>query len=408
MQLNEDQKRAFDNIVNWVKTPNQTYRTLSGYAGTGKTFMLNHLTTYLRDNMGKKIMVSAPTNKAVKVLKQKVQHNNFSTIHSFLAIRPQKTGKHLVFKPVYKEQPDIQNYNVWIIDECSMIENELLKFIDNAVEKQNPDIKILFVGDPAQLPPVDDDVRSRSFEHDGDKLIKIVRYGDSIAQKAKILRNNKNEVSPQQLINDENIRFVESLSEIIPYFKDFRKRPDENRFACYTNARVKYWNYLLRNIDYGKKMDSDFCVGDIVMANDTCQDENDEIIMQNSQEGFVADVRTQEDYTELKVLLEHEKVAYVRILNKKYKPELDKRLKAHAEKKEWSNFWNLKNHFHDIRHCYALTTHKHQGSTYKNIFLDINDIYSQFDAKERNQLLYVAMTRATDSVFFYDSRKIKK
>jgi exodeoxyribonuclease-5 len=87
---------------------------------------------------------------------------------------------------------------------------------------------------------------------------------------------------------------------------------------------------------------------------------------------------------------------------------LDVKLKEMANEKNWNGFWKLKKYFHDIRHCYALTTHKHQGSTYQNIFIDVNDIYSNYDVEQRNKLLYVAMTRATDNVFFYDSRKIKK
>jgi ATP-dependent exoDNAse (exonuclease V) alpha subunit len=412
MKLNEEQSVAFENIKKWVVDPlnKDRYRVLSGYAGTGKTFMLQHVTEFFRDILKKRVMISAPTNKALKVLYSKIAHEDFTTIHSFLAIRPIKSGTKLKFKPVYNEKNQISQYDIWIIDECSMVENSLMNFIETSSDKFNKDIKILFVGDPAQLPPVSDGEPSKSFSYSGDKLLNIVRYGDEIAKKAKILRNNKKNVEPTELINGSNIRFVTNLKELVPYFTEFRFNPNKARFACFTNARVLYWNYLLRNIDYGVQMKDEFSIGDVVMANDTCQSENDSIIMQNAQEGKILEIHHYQDYVELKLLLDslREQIVFVRVVKKHHRNALEKKLKEYSDEKDWQSFWKLKNYFHDIRHCYALTTHKHQGSTYQNIFLDVNDIYSQYNVKERNQLMYVAMTRATDNVFFYDSRKIEK
>ena len=58
----------------------------------------------------------------------------------------------------------------------------------------------------------------------------------------------------------------------------------------------------------------------------------------------------------------------------------------------------MKKAYHDIRHCYALTVHKSQGSGFGTVVLDWENIQQNRDLQNRNQLLYVAMTRAEKQV----------
>ena len=50
-------------------------------------------------------------------------------------------------KKVYSE-------NLLIIDECSMLDNDILSILFNYINKKNSNIKVIFVGDKKQLPPV--------------------------------------------------------------------------------------------------------------------------------------------------------------------------------------------------------------------------------------------------------------
>ena len=75
-----------------------------------------------------------------------------STIHSFLRIKEKITEKGRVFVPDYSASPPTYCDYI-IIDECSMLSNDLLSYIINSGGYYG---NLLFVGDSAQLPPVDD------------------------------------------------------------------------------------------------------------------------------------------------------------------------------------------------------------------------------------------------------------
>jgi hypothetical protein len=64
----------------------------------------------------------------------------------------------------------------------------------------------------------------------------------------------------------------------------------------------------------------------------------------------------------------------------------------------WFDFYRLQKYFADLRPGYCLTVHKSQGSTYNNVFIDVNDIVSNPDHEETLRCLYVAVSRASENV----------
>jgi superfamily I DNA/RNA helicase len=78
--------------------------------------------------------------------------------------------------------------------------------------------------------------------------------------------------------------------------------------------------------------------------------------------------------------------------------DVKKELKSIAKTKNWKEYFDLKNFFTDIRHTYACTVHKSQGSTYKTVFIDVSDISKNNKLQEVARLMYVAVTRASDRV----------
>ena len=59
--------------------------------------------------------------------------------------------------------------------------------------------------------------------------------------------------------------------------------------------------------------------------------------------------------------------------------------------------------FADIIYGYAITTHKSQGSTYQNVYIDMSDIiHNNPNHKNSHQCLYTAVTRASEKIkIFY-------
>ena len=153
--LTTDQETAKDLISEWFfNTDNQVF-VLSGYAGTGKTFLIDYVVReVLHLKAGAEAVFVSPTGKAAANL---VKSGTLAgTVHSLIYIRDEDdfdVDEHgeiveredLSF--IKKERID-EKIKLIIIDEASMINetvlHDLLSF----------QVKCLFCGDGAQLPPV--------------------------------------------------------------------------------------------------------------------------------------------------------------------------------------------------------------------------------------------------------------
>lgn len=396
----EDQEKALESIEEWLSAGEwlsgiKPYKTLSGYAGTGKTTLLDKIVQSIKDR-GKSYLVTATTNKAVKVLTDRVDADYFSTIHSALNIRPQRRGTKEIFKPVYgRNGMPISRSDIVIVDECSMISSKLLDLI----EEHREDARVLFCGDPAQLQPINETI-SKCFEFDPVILTKVVRHGDTISNKAKLLRESSDIVEQESLLEPPIIRKIEER-DLEHVFNGFRDNPDKARVLCWRNKQVDRWNEYLRALDWGEEDLPPFIKGDIVIANEPCQFQRDGekyIVMMNSEEGEVIKVRETGTSHLLKVRKMDGEEVTVNKVKEQYKKKLEEILKNHADNKRWSSFWELKESYHDIKHCYAMTTHKSQGSTFDRVVLDWQDVSLNKDILNRNQLFYVGLTRAAEQV----------
>ena len=76
-------------------------------------------------------------------------------------------------------------------------------------------------------------------------------------------------------------------------------------------------------------------------------------------------------------------------------------LKKYAAKKQWRDFFEIKDTWLDLRSVYASTVHKSQGSTYETVFIDLADIGKNYIASDVARLLYVATSRASKKVVCY-------
>ncbi len=173
LKLSNQQLAAFDKIKEFVNSDKKVF-ILKGYAGTGKTTLLKSVVDFLKED-NHIVQLMAPTGRAAKILRDKTSYG--TTIHS--AIYKLKELENInsnseevaVHKVKYHFPIDLSvtTQRILIIDEASMISsrkmtNELFNFgsdvlLDDILTHtfcSNKNNKIIFVGDPAQLPPVGD------------------------------------------------------------------------------------------------------------------------------------------------------------------------------------------------------------------------------------------------------------
>lgn len=172
MELKTQQQEAYNAILSFLNDKTKNIFILKGYAGTGKTTLVASLVKYLTDSR-LPFFLMAPTGKAAKVLSAKTSVNA-TTIHRGIyeaatveIVNEEKVNDtEVVYKfPIRKN--DALN-KICIIDEASMVSSvdntdivfrfgsgnimrDLLEFTDTYHGG-----KLIFIGDPAQLPPVGD------------------------------------------------------------------------------------------------------------------------------------------------------------------------------------------------------------------------------------------------------------
>lgn len=136
--LNEEQKKALE----LLEAGENVF--LTGDAGTGKTFLLEH---YIKNNEDKNLLVCAPTGIAALNIEGTTIHRAFG-----LPLHPQING-YITKCPKVIEQADII-----IIDEISMcridIFEHIIRVLDFKKLEKNKDTQLIVVGDFFQLPPV--------------------------------------------------------------------------------------------------------------------------------------------------------------------------------------------------------------------------------------------------------------
>jgi exodeoxyribonuclease V alpha subunit len=131
---------------------------LTGGPGTGKTHTVARLLKLLRDQPGPapRIALAAPTGKAAARLQESVQEQaravglpldlTASTLHRLLGWRPDSRSR---FK---HNASNHLPYDVIVVDEASMVS---LTMMARLLEAVRPDARLILVGDPDQLTPVD-------------------------------------------------------------------------------------------------------------------------------------------------------------------------------------------------------------------------------------------------------------
>ena len=419
LTLTIDQEKAFSQLKNFTESNDKFFR-LTGYAGTGKSFLITHYIRWLKTQK-LDFIAACPTNKAAKSLRTLADNEGIDidvkTIAQLLGQQPEfneKTGEE---EFISAEKLDFSGYGIIIIDEFSMVNKNNFEDIVNEVE-YSLFTKVVFVGDAAQLPPVKEKepiVATSDIIKLESTLTEVVRYDGEIARVAESIRSN-NQYSrtlyPFTTTKDQTILCLpqsEWLVKAITLFQspEYQLNPDHVRFLAWRNKTVATLNKFVRSKLWGKDIPP-YVPGDRLIARKPLfrvrpggKGKNKwGILINNSEEaqvietGILCEVIFQGHnykYWKVKVQLETGSSQTLSILHEDSLLQHKEQVKNLASKKQWQYYFDLSRMFDDVGYAYALTTHKAQGSTIDYVFLDVNDMRGCGD---RQKLLYTAITRA--------------
>lgn len=456
-ELNDQQKAAYTKMVDFIKFDhNGGMFLLEGYAGTGKTYLVGKLLDYIfQTRTNYPIACSAPTNKAVKVLRRSSQIKNeavnFSTIHSLLGLQETITedGKQIFVAMNNAAGARISEFKLLIIDEVSMLNDDLF----HKIQKHASRIKIIFMGDPAQIPPVmkNDCIpflpEREQYAIQVCSLTEIMRQkkGNSIIETSFAIRENLTfptlPLDRTIMLNEDDKGVIhidnndkqqrDKLIETLKYYftdQKFKDNPDYAKVISWTNKSVAQMNKLIRNMIFKNEVDKGLghlpkiMVGEKLIANKPIvkHDEFGKQILFTSNDEF--EVISYEIHTDKRfffyylaeveeTLINGEKQRKkINILHEDSEAEFNKKLneiKREAltehdpvrKKSAWRYYYDFMVEYADINYGYAISAHKAQGSSYTNTFVLEDDIDQNHKVIERNRIKYTACTRATDKLF---------
>lgn len=445
--LKPSQVKGLEQLAAWWNS-NELEATLKGHAGTGKTFLLK---SFINNVVNKAYTITAPTHKALRVLEDNINVKG-KTLQSLHGLKPDVDLvsfdiDNLNFNAI--GLPKIQNYNLIIIDESSMINSDLFKLNRDRAKEYN--VKILYVGDPLQLPPVNEK-ESKVFTE-----VKRVIELDTIIRQSEdnplldlfeLLRDDiRNGTSncltyivdnPCRIVNGcgyKRVNLTEYKELLLEYYNNEKFFSNLNyvRSMAYTNIMTNSWNNFIRDNIFNTQGHS-MVAEDLLTAYKTLVDDNNSPVITNSEDYIINQISPYQNEYKLKVNCVVLKSAYsfkttdmLQVIdhrdedNMKHYVNILTKLRAKAievgGKKGWYPYYKFKNQVlcmqdvyiagkklpKEIDYGYTLTTHKLQGSTFDNVFIDGFDICQPMtkygrtmpnDINLRNRLLYVALSRA--------------
>lgn len=448
-QLSPDQQAGLLDMMTFMQDTSQREMVLTGAAGTGKTSLLNVFLKEVTKKLHLSYYCTAYTNEAVRVLSMKCGKDFDKTIFSLLGFKLENNegnGKILV----REGKSIIDKYDLIVIDEASMINDELFKMI-HLIMLEHPTLKFLYVGDEAQLPPVkyDYSIVFREIKHVF-RLNKIMRVSEDnpIINLVTPIREklfSKYDVFQRvDAVNadGEGVHFYNMkpafFANLINDFKSPEYTVNKNfcRILAYTNDAVDASNNYIRRHIFGMDVD-EFVDGDDLIVDDTYNvrlangksfsvyntgerlsvkrahktvDPSNGITTWNLYvDNYNASPKNREDRWIRVVAREGwEKYCVIKYelikTCRKLSLEKDEKtgLTRYTKKEAWAALYDFIDSFAYVKYAYAMTVHKAQGSTIDNVYVIENDINRlDWNVLDRNKLKYTAFTRAAKNLHIY-------
>jgi exodeoxyribonuclease-5 len=461
-ELSGDQQAAAEAFATWLAAPaDATPFLLRGYAGTGKTFLSMRFLAKA-EAQGLCWTVVAPTHKAVGVLRDHLEQVGLrptwfpSTIHRLLRLKLRREGDRERCSETAQTATALEHLGLVLIDEASMVDGQLLEIILRCAQPFQ--CRLVFIGDPAQLPPVEERespvfslarVCQASLTH-------VVRHQGPILRLASGLREGvlpcrRPPLLPPCRTELGMVALLDRQEWLLAAQKALRRctetdNPDLARILCYTNRTLETLVPIARRALHGELSDTmPVLPGEVlitrspVMAPACVEDakapEDPEMCLSSNREVVVRDVTPglyslapwgpgeselleedpgEEGQSVIETLMVSVDAGEGRLTLRLQPPigsasrqALDQalqRLRSAARGAEpaaarqiWRRFFLLRDAFASLGPAAVLTVHRSQGSTFGEVFV-ARDVFWPRDEQLRRQLAYVAVSRASQGV----------
>lgn len=433
---NKEQTEAIEAMVDFIEDSSESNEistfVLIGRGGTGKTTITKKVMELA--GRGKKIGGAATQHTAKNILAKSLGAETYAiaSMTGVKEVKNDKTGKveFKVDKRFKAQFSPIARLDVLIFDESSMISKEMVKRIYEIAKAYNPTLKIIFMGDNVQLPPIGEN-ESVTFSKAtkpsyNAKLVTRMRQGEEspIVPLSDIFAANVETESPIRRVSiprkdnfnpltNEGVLFMNDGNVSPEMVNDFKKDLHNTKAIVYHNKKRKSVTSTIRKAIWGEALaNNDFNVGEVLVGEAVNQNKG----ILNGEFYIVEEVIPMDDAVVLKDVARGGLVSfpgfYLKVKNSEGKsikikvPSNDSKTKiedfqkanaAYASAtKSWGEFFENKDALDSIAldYGYAITSHKAQGNTFNNVYVFEDDITSSMATnKAVNQSLYVAVTR---------------
>ena len=382
VKYNRDQKEAIKGALN------NNISIITGGPGTGKTTIINAIVKmYISEkrlnqmDILNHIALLAPTGRASKKISESTNLPAM-TIHRFLKWNKDNNS--------FQINEDNKNYQKFIIvDETSMIDTYLF---DALLKGLYSTVKLVIVGDSNQLPSVgaglilNDLIESNYFKHI--ELNRIYRQSDNsyipdLAKEIKeynVSSNFLEQKDDYNFLDVDNSLIKDTIRQICIMSKT--KGLDEKSIQILApmykgENGIDNLNYILQNLFNPKEKDKkEIKIGDVIyrVKDKVIQLVNDpDNNVYNGDIGYIYNIS--KDFHNKDIITIDFDGNYIEYM-----------------KEDMSN----------VKHAYAMTIHKSQGSEFNHVIMPISSAYNKM---LYNKLIYTGVSRAKKSLVIIGNPK---
>lgn len=430
----DEQQAAIDGALAFANgSSSGNFASLTGPAGTGKS-TISRLVRQALVDAGFVVGLAAPTHKACAVLANAcgVPKSETATFASLLALREKKVKDKVEFVRNWKAKPRIDEADFWLCDEASMLEPDLLGMIEKEADFWD---RFLFIGDAAQLPPVNYGKVSPALRFDLNfSLTQVLRHDGAVLDAATTIRQTTGNIWRPNFTKtvigdgsaiyayDDKREWQHAILEMAaedPLGLD----PDGFRVLCFRRDEVSRLNTAIRRQVRGRNADP-FIKGERLVTVEAIKDPADpngpplygssrELVIQAAgRDHWLHPTCTDKKpylVWRLLVLAEgtDERPQLINVIDPTHEGKLAvalgelraDALNAHGEQGAWDPYWELRDSLAQVQPHWAMTVHKSQGSQFRHVFVNGPDLDTAPGARsQRRHLWYTAMTRAQQAV----------